>query len=451
MIGVTISRWTMSYFAAALASLVAALVLMASGYGFPSDPIRAPETLVVVHLVAIGWLSLLMCGALFQFVPVLVAYPIHSNALPLPALVCLAGGLAALILGFRQLAAPVGPEIPYLALAAVSLVAGFALVLWNLGRTLWAARPLPLPARFVVVGLAGIAATAGFGAIFALVLGGATANPHLVEAAAAGLPIHAVAGIGGWLTFTAMGVSYRLLAMFMLAPEHDRAGTGAVFYLGAASLAVVVLGGVAAICAGRTLTIVLSVAAVLGLAALGLYGRDMIHLYRVRRRRAIELNSRMAGVALANLAAAVALTLALLGAGAFDRHVGAVVFLAAFGWLSGLGLAKLYKIVAFLTWLESYGPVLGKAATPRVQDLVVERRAARWFLLYFVAVAGGTVALLADAPLAFRGLAGVMATATSGIVVELLRIRRLADVAVALRLPDGVHRPLLLVSRARQA
>src|SRR3546814_12774020 len=77
---------------------------MAAGYGFPAAGLQAPDTLVLVHLVAIGWLSLLMCGAAFQFVPVLVARRLHSNALPLPTLVCLVAGLAALILGFLPLA-----------------------------------------------------------------------------------------------------------------------------------------------------------------------------------------------------------------------------------------------------------------------------------------------------------------------------------------------------------
>ena len=56
----------------------------------------------------------------------------------------------------------------------------------------------------------------------------------------------------------------------------------------------------------------------------------------------------------------------LTALGRFAEYVGAVVFLSAFGWLSGFMLAQMYKIVAFLTWLEVYGPVLGKAPTPRV-------------------------------------------------------------------------------------
>ena len=451
MVGVTLSRWTMSYFAAALVALVSAQSLMTLGYGFPAVPIADPETLVLVHVISIGWLSLLMCGALFQFVPVLVAHPIHSNTLPLPTLICLVTGLAALILGFLQLGGSVAPGIPFLALGAAFLGVGFGLVVWNLGRTLWSARPLPLSACFVVTGLCSIAATAAFGMIFALVLGAVTNYVHLLDVTASGLPIHVIAGLGGWLTFTAMGVSYRLLAMFMLAPEPDRAGTRAALYLGTAALTVAIVGGAAAICVGESLMIVLVVAAAFGLAAFGFYGRDIRHLYRARRRRALELNSRMAGLALVNMAAAVILIAILLGLGVFDRHVGAVFFLVSFGWLSGFGLAKLYKIVAFLTWLECYGPILGKVPTPRVQDLVVEPRAMKWFVIYFIAVWGATAALLFEMPLAFRCGAGIMTIATIAIVVQLLRIRRLVEVKSSLRLPSGAHKPRLLYSFSQRA
>jgi hypothetical protein len=244
-------------------------------------------------------------------------------------------------------------------------------------------------------------------------------------------------------------VSYRLLATFLLAPELEGASTRGAFYFGTAALVVVILGGVAAICFGGSVTMVLSVAGLLGFSALVLYGRDILHLYRARKRRMVELNGRMAAFALANLAAAAILIVILVSTGALGRHAAAVVFLVSFGWLSGLGLAKLYKIVAFLTWIECYGPVLGKTATPRVQDLVVERRAIKWFMLYLLAVWSATAGLLADQPLAFRMSAGVMVVATGGIIVQLVRARRLDDVKAALRLPTGVRRPRLLLSCAQ--
>jgi hypothetical protein len=437
----------MSYFAAAIIALIAALSLMATGYGFPNAPIDAPETLVVVHLVAIGWLSLLMCGAMFQFVPVLIARPLVNDRLPMPALACLLSGLAVLICGFLSLDGQVDATAPFFPIAATLLGCGFALMLWSLGRTLAAARPLTLPARFVAIALVSVILTVALGIIFALVRGGVLTAPHLVDLAVAGVPVHAIAGLGGWLTFAAMGVSYRLLAMFMLAPELDQRSSRAALYLGTCALAIAILGGVIAICFGWNRDTFLLVAGVPALGALAFYGRDILSLYRQRRRRIIELNARMAMVAFASLGLAVLLTLALLLLGALQRQVGALVFLIAFGWLSGLGLAKLYKIVPFMTWLECYGPILGKKPTPRVQDLVVEKRAQKWFYLYFAAVWLGAIALLCEQIPAFQAATAVMLIAILGIAVQLVRARTLADVKSESRFPGEAHRPALLLAK----
>ncbi|MBN9244721.1 MAG: hypothetical protein J0I98_18205 [Mesorhizobium sp.] len=448
MIGAALSRWTMAYFAAAFGFLLLAEALMACGYGFPAVAIEAPETLVLVHVAAIGWLSLLMCGALFQFVPVLVAQPLQGGRLVLPALACLLAGLACLLAGFLALAGTVAPHLPAFPIAGVLLAAGFGLMAWIVGRTLWSARSggLPMPARFVAVGLACLLATAALGVTFVLVLSGLL--PQAAGVLAHGLPAHAAAGLAGWLTFTAIGVSYRLLPMFMLAPDGARRTTHLAWWCGSAALLLAVV-AVPLEQAVSDSWLAAALAGLCGCVALSCYGADLVFFYRNRRRKAIELNSRSAVAAFACLCLTVLLALGLLAFGDLGRYAGALVFLAAFGWLSGLGLSQLYKIVPFLTWLECYGPVMGRKPTPRVQDLVAERRDGPWFILYFAAVVAGTVMLLADRPDFFRLAAGLMLTATAAIGLELVLARRLFNVAEDKRLPEGTVRPRLFLATPR--
>ena len=445
MVGAGISRWTMSYFAMALGWLFVALALMAAGLGYPAAHLASPDTLVLVHVVCIGWLSLAMCGALFQFVPVLVAKPLFSEKWALPALGLLTAGLAALLAGFLGLGGRLPAWLWLLPVGAVLLIAGFGLIIVDLGLTAWL-QPTG-PARFVLVGLASLGATVAFGATFALAHAG-WAGSIGEKILASGVPLHAIAGLGGWLTLTAMGVSYRLLSMFMLAPDVDNRKSNVTLAAGALAMAIAVVGGILAVWLAAGLNVVLAIVAALGLATIVLYGRDVIEIFGGRKRRQLELNTRMAVLSFASLAGAAVLGAGLVLTGTFAAHLGAFVFLAVFGWLSGLVLAKLYKIVAFLTWLETYGPVMGRTATPRVQDLVSEARASKWFVIYHVAVWFGTLMLLAGQPSAFRGAVAAMTVGIAGICREVIRTRRLADVAGAVRLPDGACAPHLLFARS---
>lgn len=448
MMGAALSRWTMAYFAAALACLLGAQTMMAMGLGYPATAVEDPQTLALVHMITIGWLSLLMCGALFQFVPVLVAQPLVGARLVLPALVSLVAGLASLLAGFLQLSGDLETELPLLPIAGILLPLGFGLAIVVLGRTLLRGRPLPLPARFVAAGLVCLVATASIGVLFALLLSGLDMAGAEIDWVGEVLPLHVTAGFGGWLTMTAIGVSYRLLPMFMLSPDKERATGKIVLWSSCTALALVlvvipierVLGGPG---------IAWHAACLAMLVAVVFYGVDLVFFYRHRKRRNIELNSRSAIGAFAALYLSVALLVGLVATSTLGQHIAALVYLVAFGWLSGLGLSQLYKIVPFLTWLECYGPVMGRKPTPRVQDLVVEKRDIPWFALYFAGVLAGTIALLAGMPDLFRLATLATLCATVALVVEMVLVRRLFNVAVATRLPEGTSRPRLFLSSAR--
>ncbi|MGX5721529.1 hypothetical protein [Shinella zoogloeoides] len=443
MPGATLSRWTMSYFAVACLMLLAGQGLMAAGYGYPAAAIGAPETLVLVHVLAIGWLSLLMAGALLQFVPVLIARPLVGGRFAAPALALVAGGLGLLVAGFVALSGLV--DLPLLLLPAGGglLLLGFGLVVAILAATLHAARPLPLPARFVALGLAALTATVLVGAAFTLALSGLVEAEPFARLVADGLGLHAALGLGGWLSITAVGVSYRLLAMFLLAPETERRTSHAAWW--AMALAI----GLIAACLPLVLLalsgagLLFAAALFLSLVAALLYGGDVLHLYRARRRKQAELNIRATFPAFAALA--ICVLLVNIPAVREGDGIAALVYLFVFGWLTGLGLAQLYKIVAFLTWLEAYGPVLGRAPVPRVQDLVEEGRARILFLIYYGAVVAAALALLMGAAGAFRTIVCLQLLATLALMREFIRTRRLAIVPAALRAPDGAVRPHLFL------
>ncbi len=438
-----LSRWTLPMFACALVNFMAAQGLILFGLSWPAQGVSAPGTLAAVHLLAIGWLLLLMLGALFQFVPVITSRPLVSQRLALWTLLAVEIGLLGMLGGFLGMHA--GSPAVALALPAggAGVLIGVLLACWNVGVPLLGARPLALPGRMVLTGLVFLLLTVLLGGSFALAFTVPALAPFLAVLLG-GVAEHALAGLGGWFTLTAIGVSYKLLPMFMLAPEERGIPGECVHVLGTVGFAVAIGAGLARLWVGaQWLRIAQSSGDVAIAIAVAIYLWDLVRIYRTRKRRVIEAHNRAALGAFACLGLSTALALGLLVSGGRGAQAPLVVFLVVFGWLSGLGLTQLYKIIPFLTWLSRYGSSLGRGAVPRVQDLVDERRSHAWFALYFLAVlAGGLCGLAGDTRL-FRLSVAILACATLGLVREFWRAwrahyvrRRRSETSTAACVPD---------------
>lgn len=411
----------MLHFAIALAAFVTAQAVVVVGWCYPAAPVGAPATLAVVHLLTIGWLTILILGALHQFVPMVTARAAAGDMAALLPLIGVTAGLAGMVTGFMSL----DGTLP--ANSVVALPVGGLLVLLSvtvaavtLAQPLWQTRPITLPARFVLAGLGFLIATAGLGLTFAAILACPTVFPW-GQLLAAGLRAHVAGGLVGWFTLTALGVSYRLLGMFMLTPD-DRGRLGhTAFLLTACGLAIAWLASLAQMLDTPALHTLMAMGEAIAAVGVALYLGDMVRLYRTRRRRALELHSVAAAASLGALAAAIVLLVVADLASSFDDVTGPALYLLVFGWLSGLALGQLYKLVPFLTWLQRYSSQLGKAPVPNVEELVNEGRAAPWFVLYFGAVATGTTCGLLGWPIFWRLAVAAHLLATIGIVRELWR------------------------------
>lgn len=421
-----LSRWTLLIFACALVNFLLAQVLIVAGVTWPEMALTAGSTLVAVHLITLGWLTLLMFGALFQFVPVITTEPLLSQWLSLAVLILVEFGLAGMIVGFLALDYGASGLAHCLPFGGTLVLAGVLLAMVNIVTPLLRSRPLALPGRFVLAGLAFLSVTVLLGLTFALALGVPAFTPLVAPLLAGGVGYHVLAGLGGWFTLTAMGVSYKLLPMFMLAPEERGWWGECVLQFGISGFGLSVSAGLLSV--WRPQADLLNVMQYLGWLAIAasiiVYLIDMVRLYHARKRARIELHNRAAFGAFSSLASALIIAVILVASHRLAAYAPALVLLVLFGWLSGLGLTQLYKIVPFLTWITRYGHQLGRGAVPRVQDLVDEAHTSPWFVIYFLGVALATLGAFINVAYVCRTGVAVSAGATLGLAFEYWRAWR---------------------------
>lgn len=436
-----LSRWTPAIFTIALASFALGQLGIVAGLSWPAVPDAASATFADVHLFTIGWISLLMFGALFQFVPVITGNKLLRQWLSLATLILVAVGLAGMVAGFLLLGMAGAPAW-LLPAGGLLVLAGVLTGAVNIGVPLARKHPLPLSAHFVIAALAFLLLTVLLGLCFACALTVPTTAAALAPLVAGGLEYHVLAGVGGWFTLIAIGVSYELLPMFMLAP-HDRGVWGrAVLWTAVSGFAIAVVVGLLAPLLPDTAGLVIEqIGRALIAVAIVLYLVDVVRLYRTRRRRQIELHNRAVIGAFVALGIALAVAIAADVTGTLGRAAPTLLVLLILGWFSGLGVTQLYKIVPFLAWLARFGRRLGSGPVPRVQDLVDEPASRKFFVAYFLGVAIAAVAAWFEAGLVVRGAVALSLLATVLLAREYWRawrgdyVGRRPSVAIPVRPP----------------
>lgn len=434
MLGKALSRWTLAWFASALAFLLAALVLACLGLAGPGRWSGA-GALAAVHLFALGWLSQMMLGSLIQFVPVLTARTLILPRLALPALILCGLGTLELAAGFLTLEG--WPTGTLLAAGPVLLGLGFALALAMLGGTLVAARAWRTQdGATVLTALLALPVLWGTGTGMAWAFEGAGWAAALLPD---GLAPHILLGGGFWLTLAAMGVSYRLFPMFLIAPDGGSRLRRAALIAAGVALALLLAALGTLLAGGDPWPLAWGCAVVCALAT-GLYLAEIRRIWRSRRAPRPEVNMLWSRAALGFLALAALLAIPALTLG--GAWAEAAVFAALAGWLSTLTLAQMVKITSFLTWIQVFAPRIGRAPVPMVHDLTDARMAGRSLALWVAGALGGTLALAAQSPATFEisALALLLAALLHGH--ELIAIRRLRHLPGHLR-PDALP-PMIL-------
>jgi len=352
------------FLTAPLFPLLAAGVL---GWNGPAALVSrwTPAMLAITHLFTLGFLSMVMLGALMQLLPVLAGSPVKR-----PTRV---GGLvhALLTLGTIGLALGFLGAQPVLLRASLALLGGgFAIFLAAAGSSLTRAisdNPAVNPMRLALLALA---FTVTLGLALGLRLSGSTTG----VAGGAWTDVHLGWGLIGWVGVLVMGVAYQVVPMFQLTPAYPAwLMRGFPWFVSIVLLAWSLSAMLAASSAFFAVVAdMLSIFLGLGLVV---FAFTTLWLQHRRRRRLPDVTLFFWRLAMLSLLACIVLGLApLIG---FDSWPRAELLLGAWmivGFASSAIHGMLYKIVPFLAWLHLHRTHNIQYALPNMKEIMPDAR-----------------------------------------------------------------------------
>jgi hypothetical protein len=339
-----------------------------------------PRVAAVTHLFTLGWLTTTIFGALYQLLPVALGAAPRWPRLGHVSFWSFVPGVA-------LFAAGIATGSTALHHAGIGLLTvGIVLLVTNVVASLARSRARDVTWAGITIALAFLASTLVLGVVL-------LHNIHtgfLGEDRLRVLAVHLHVALVGWALVMIVGVSHRLLPMFLLAHGADTRWTARALALLAAG--VPALGaGIALVSAWLTWT-----GAALLVAGIACFVTQAALFHRARVRRKLDVGMRFAGVAVGFLVLATALGVALLVGGvSHTRLATAYVLVGLLGGIVLYVVGHFYKIVPLLAWTVRYRDRLGRGTVPPVAATFSARLAYVQLAamgLGVVAMGGGTLA-----------------------------------------------------------
>ena len=369
---VTSVRLPAEHFAAAMLYLVmgaAGLIWIAPELSIGAYP--SPRVAGVTHLFTLGWLTTTMFGALYQLLPVALGAPLLSVRVAHASFWTFAPGAG-------LFAAGVATSTTSLHHAGIALVAiGIVLAVGNIAASLPRAKSRDETWWAAATALGFLGSTLVLGVVL-------LHNLHtgfLAESRVRVLATHLHIALVGWALMMMVGVSHRLLPMFLLSHGGDTRWTKrSLGLLG---------GGVVLLAVGLTLRRPWATWGAVALleAGVGCFAWQALSFHRARVRRRIDVGMRFAGTGLGFLVASALIGAAVLLRGvAHPRLATAYVLVGLLGGIILYVVGFFYKIVPLLAWTVRYRDRMGTGTAPTVAQTFSARVAHAQLALMAVGV-----------------------------------------------------------------
>ncbi len=315
--------------------------------------------LAITHLAALGWVTMIIFGALYQLIPVVFETALYSERIAKINLWFFLTGLVMMVVTFWT-----GGDTVWLIWSAIITFIALILFSINVLLSIWGAAGRNYSSRFIATAILWLLSTAIMGLLLAL-------NRQYALFDASGwrlLKVHAHFGMIGWFLQLIMGIASVLVPMFLV--SHDLKEKKLVFAYRLVNAGLILLGLGWLLRWGTRLLPLYSGIIILGVLFFLGYLRDA---YRQKLRK-LDIGMKLTTVALVAIFVPIVLGLWL----SFQHLIGIsnnanastlYGFTIFFAFITPLILGQTYKTLPFIIWLDRYQPFIGKKKIPLPADL----------------------------------------------------------------------------------
>ena len=358
----------------AVAFIVAAIMMF-----FASNDISvtymSPKVLSIAHVLILGWITMIIFGALYQLIPVVMEVKLYSEKLAMTSFITLAIGTPMIAFSFwTDFISASHAMMTGGGLVIISVIVFIINVLGSAFKT----EIKTIENRFIASSAIWLLLTVSLGLSIVLF-------PQILSYGSFQVHIHL--GIIGWFMMLVVGVSSTLMPMFFISHQLNKKCLERAYWF--------INGGLVILLSSMLLNI--GSYAIMGSGIVIFLGFMMFFkynysAYKKRLRRNLDIGMKLS--VLAFLLFAITMITGVLSA--FGSYFGSEIttklnltygISLIYGFLTALILGQMYKTLPFIVWLKLYQDKVGKFKTPLPADMHSEEVAQAHYFFYIAAFA----------------------------------------------------------------
>lgn len=356
-------RIVAKYFIAAIISYVIFNLLLTLNYEDISGHHFQPKILSVTHIATLGFITMIIFGAMFQLVPVVLEVKLFSTILAEIQFWIFSLGIVLLVYKFWHFGSSLSFTLPAVLLNTAMLIFSVNIIASMVKVKKW-----NLTGTYLASSIFWLLTTAVAGLLLSINLD----TPFIKLNHLQYLKLHVITAFVGWVGMVVMGVSFKLIPMFTL--SHD-------YKLTLANWAVVLINigllGVNWIMHYPDTQFYNVIFGSMIFAGMLLYLIQIYVIFRKRIRKKLDVGLKFTAIALFILGITTLLNFSFLFFNYENVNnltlVYGILFLV--GFASTLIVGQMFKIVPFLVWYHKYSSKVGIDKVPMLKDMFNEKLA----------------------------------------------------------------------------